>query len=455
MKEENPKNLREKFTQWLDHLQQESWQLEMIISGLSLALIAGVYDNVEALSAASVQWRASSDIASYLSNLPIVIFLGWFFLLINLCIHLLLRGLWIATLGLRYVSGDIDYHKLGYNEKFSGFLKRRIGDFDSYIERLEKLCSSIFAFTFLIIFSITSFMLFITIVGFFSNILSNFIVYLGDFSPDRSFRKYISIPFFLMGLIYFIDFISLGWFKKRKKYFGWYMPVYRLVSWLTLANIYRPIYHNFADNKFGRIFAYLLIPYIVIFVVFFSFYIETHKYLAEDRADLYSFGRNDYDDKIEEADINRFLSHASIPSPYVKNGFLEIYLPYVPVRDDKVLDSICEHREMMKNLGIESSIYLGFSEGQDSADIENKKWEEEAAYSLDCLQKLWRISVNDSIIAEPDYLLISKTNKKGLKAVLDVDYAERGHHILKLERQYLKDEKLNYKLDEIIHFWKE
>ncbi len=77
-------------------------------------------------------------------------------LLICLIIHVLLRGVWIAAIGLRYVSGDIDYAKLRYQPRFTDWLAHHIGSFDDYIERLERYCSILFSVAFLIIFCFLS-----------------------------------------------------------------------------------------------------------------------------------------------------------------------------------------------------------------------------------------------------------------------------------------------------------
>ena len=66
-------------------------------------------------------------------------------IILNLIIHVVLRSLWIGALGLRYISGDIDIEKLNYSKRFTNYLKKKIGSFDDYIEKLEKLCSVIFA----------------------------------------------------------------------------------------------------------------------------------------------------------------------------------------------------------------------------------------------------------------------------------------------------------------------
>ena len=80
-------------------------------------------------------------------------------------IHVILRGLWIGALGLRYVSGDIEFDKLNYQNKFTGYLKKKIVSFDRYVARLENYCSVMFAVSFLLIFYVISiFMVIISIV---------------------------------------------------------------------------------------------------------------------------------------------------------------------------------------------------------------------------------------------------------------------------------------------------
>jgi len=62
-----------------------------------------------------------------------------FIMIFNLIIHIVLRGLWIGALGLRYVSGEIDYDNLNYSEKFTNYLKKKVGSFDNYIWKVRKL----------------------------------------------------------------------------------------------------------------------------------------------------------------------------------------------------------------------------------------------------------------------------------------------------------------------------
>ena len=170
-KQNEPKD-RKSFQSLLEKLQQDSWQLELLISGFVIFLLLGAWDPLRDLQANS-QYLSNSIRNSFAIQVPIMIlFLGWIFLIFNLFLHVLFRGLWISTLGLRYVSGDIDYKSLKYTSRFSAYLRKRIGTFDRYIERLENLCSVIFAFTFLIIFVFISMGLFILLIGLLGNGLS-------------------------------------------------------------------------------------------------------------------------------------------------------------------------------------------------------------------------------------------------------------------------------------------
>jgi len=218
------------FKDWIDGLQQESWQLEMIVSGLSIAFLFNGYQYLRELGDGSIIWMMTSPTSLILSISLLFFPFAIIFLILNLCVHLFCRALWIGTIGLRSVSGDIDYERLAYNQQFTNYLKARIGDFDRYIQKLEDFCSLIFSFTFLIAFCIISAILFfvtLMILGFIISFLFELIL------PTKIvdiISIIFTIFFTLAGLLYFIDFFTLGFFKKRKRFSAWYMPIYRFVS---------------------------------------------------------------------------------------------------------------------------------------------------------------------------------------------------------------------------------
>ena len=72
-----------------------------------------------------------------------------------LTIYLGLRGFWVGILGLSSVYPDgINIKKLNFNDRFTNDLKKY--NFIHFIINIDNICSSIFAFTFLLSFSIIS-----------------------------------------------------------------------------------------------------------------------------------------------------------------------------------------------------------------------------------------------------------------------------------------------------------
>ena len=418
------------FKQLLERLQQDSWQLELLISGFVIFLLIGAEEGLSDLLNRSNFLISSFENGEYFLLPLAFLYVGWLFLLCNLILHVLLRGLWISTIGLRYVSGDIEFDSFKYRPKFVRYLKRRIGSFDHYIERLEDLCSVIFAFTFLIVFIVISLSLFLFIVIFSGETLNH----LADRMDGGAWRWLFRLPVFLLlfsGLIYFFDFITQGLLKRSKWLGGIYYPIYWVMSLLTLSFIYRPMYYNLIDNKFGRRVGFLLVPYIVLALFIFSIQFETHPFFPESYAEDFTFDQAHYEDLREE---ENYITKASIPSKYVENGFLEVFIPYVPKSEDSILHRICPEfiphkknrvRTSMVNIVYESTREI--SEKSDSA--------------FQCLTQLYRIQINDSLYQDLDYLLYDHGNfiGRGLKTILDVQYLARGPHRVEILRQHIQN----------------
>lgn len=436
------KDKNKSFTKWLEILQQESWQLELLISGFSIFLLAESYESVHNLDYQISLLLSGSAYYQFL-YIPYQVMLGaWYVLIINLILHVLLRGLWISTIGLRYVSGDIDFNKLNISPKFDRFLRTNILSFDLYIRQLEKLCSSVFGFTFLIIFILISGGLFV--VGIFILVITME----GVSTRFGDLWVLVIVPFLLLyllgGFIYFLDFITLGWIKRKKEIAGFYYPIYRFFSVITLAFIYRPIYYNLLDNKFGRNIVLFLIPYLIGFTLIASLTVNLHAYLPGNRT-LQSISNNFYDDTSED----RSSYSASISSKFVKNGFVQLFLPYVARNDDKVIEAICPDLKPAKT-GI-------FFFGNNDPLRNNMN----ADLALDCHTQRFKIYVNDTPLNNLKYRFHEHPTRKniGLLTVLDVGYLPRGEHAIKVDVKILQNsngkDTLFFSESVVIPFWKE
>jgi len=286
------------FSEWLEQLQQESWQLELLISGLALF---GIWESRGLLQRLEyyVDVNVTSEYEFYVEALILVFWGGWAIFMCNLLIHIIVRALWIGAIGLRYVSGDIDFDELNYSEIFRRYFKKRIGGFDEYIERLEKLSSVIFSFTFLLFLLLFSFFFVNLVFGVLVSILRQ----LTDAGTDAPSGAVIAFgfAFYGLGLLVFIDFITLGAFKKvkDKTFSRIYFWLYRFFSFISLSSIYRPLLLNFIDDKYTRRLLFIAIPYTLLVLFGFSM-ISFERY-----SHMPSFSSNhDYERYIDRVSID-------------------------------------------------------------------------------------------------------------------------------------------------------
>ncbi|MCF8247668.1 MAG: hypothetical protein K9J37_21540 [Saprospiraceae bacterium] len=439
---------KNKLAKWLDKIQQDSWQLELVVSGFSIFLMLGA---LEALSDAKLDMNLAlsgmGTSGNFISVAWGILMSASLFVLINLVLHVIMRGLWISAIGLRSVSGDIDFEKLNLAPRFDSFIRRKTVNFDTYIERLENLCSIVFAFTFLIVFVIISVGAWVLLLGLTTK--------LGlEYLPKPVSEPFIISGYLIIvisGFIYMLDFITLGWVKRRKWFSRIYYPIYRFYGIITLAGLYRPMYYNLIDNKLGRRAGFLLIPYIMLTFWLMSLRIDSHIWFPEDIRTT-GIRKSLYDDmRPEKSEVGS----ASLPSKYVKNGFADLFIRYFPSNDDAILATKCPEIKPSKTSGFGSDIVISVN-GKELA-----KNEHFPAQSLDCFASIYEVSINDSILQQPKFRFLEHPNlgEMGLLCILDVQYLPRGEHeilVRKLGQDTTKNSEALLLKDFIrVPFWKE
>lgn len=339
------------FSEWLEKLQQESWQLELLISGLALF---GIWESKSTLYKIEyfIDVNSISEIAMIADLFTSLLWTSWFIFLFNLLIHIIIRGFWIGAIGLRYVSGDIDFDDLNYSDKFTAFFKKRIGSFDSYIERLEKISSVLFSFTFLLFFMLLSFVMFVVVWIILYSILNHFF----PEQPGKAPVVIITFGFiyWLIGFLVMIDFFTLGAFKKiNEKYIsGFYFYIYRFYAIVSLSFIYRPLLLNFIDNRYTRRLFFLSIPYTLILIgvrtldvskfVFFPSY-ETkssfHTEMVEESVNwrYYDDLREEYHrtfDPNREDLLKEKIKYISLANYECDQDYLKFFVEYIDEDND-------------------------------------------------------------------------------------------------------------------------
>jgi len=305
------------FKKLLVKLQEESWQLELIISGFA---IFGLFSAIESINVAGE--TASIEGNTFYVTLHATALISCSILLFNLLLHVILRGLWIGTIGLRYVSGDIDYDTLKYSKKFTKYLKKRVGSFDKYISNLENYCSIIFAISFLLIFYVLAF----TLTIFSIYIITTFTI--NNDSLPEALGNSIGVPlilFVVFGmLLTFIDFITQGWLKKKQWLSKIYFPFYWVFSFITLSFLYRPLVYNFLDNKFCRRLSFVLVPlFFIISIMTTINYRNSNYWTTSDVSSGIYANNSNYENLLINKDD--FIDVVAIPSKVISDSYLKIF----------------------------------------------------------------------------------------------------------------------------------
>lgn len=425
-----------KFKELLDKLQQESWQLELLISGFA---IFGLFSALEPISNALNEAVA---LESYNKILYILARVSCYVLIVNLIIHVVLRGLWIGAIGLRYVSGEIDYESLNYKKKFTDHLKKKVGSFDKYIGTLENYCSILFAVTFLFLFYIISFFMIILIILF----ASNFFIESGYFSRiiGVTLLGFFSLFFLFLALFVFIDFITQGYLKKKEWTSFLYLPIYKVFSVITLSFLYRPLVYNFLDNKFGKRITLILIPIYIL-----AFFLTTLNNVRSNYISEYKYSNNNYANSNNYFNLlekNQYVKDAAIQSKIVKDNYLTIFIPFRKKIENYIIEQNKDLKPLKDRRGLKSDFIFKKSV--------NTKRDTLVSKYLKAFQKIYFLKI-DSIQLNSDFLVTKINNQLGFETVVSIKNIKEGRHLLNINKSVLSNKSKDLESEDVVNipFW--
>ncbi len=422
----------------LDELQVQSWQLELVISGFA---IFGLFSCLEPLQElAIVKSFDGSKVQSIFIN---TIYITCVLAIFNLILHVLLRGLWIGAVGIRSVSGDIDFEKLNMSKVFKTHLKNKIGSFDKYIINLENYSSILFGVTFLIAFITIAvslnFLIFIVFVEF---LVEN------DFLPFevKAVLSFILFPAFLIGhLITIIDFIFPGIVKRSQDVAKVYLPIYKVFSVLTLSFIYRPILYNLLDNKFGKKIIYGLIPIYGILLFLFSLVINPSNFFSKNHDSSIEFSnRRNYKDML--VNNKEFQKSTAIQSKTITDPFLQITIPYRKFIEDDIIKYDSLLKPETDERGYKPGISITFNNKKDTTKPKVKTY-------LKTINQMFQFQIDSTIVDSDLVIITNEQSRLDLEMFVDLLGYSRGKHLLTIKRKEFKIDSIYTEDWVTIPFW--
>ncbi len=398
-------------TKWLKHLQDGSWEPEILISGIVIYGLFKIFPYVDEL-----HLYLENYVSDFFSrgtvddNILVLLKISISWLIFGFISHLILRSFWVAYIGLSYVyKKDLDFNYLKYNKLYlKTIAKQKPITFN--IEKLESICSTIFSISILFFMNVLGLIFLIAVIG-----LGVFL-WLELFPEKTDFTIFNNI---LQGVLIFsvIDYLTSGLLKRIPYLNKIYYPIYKVINILTLAPLYRKIYYTFITNhKKWKIFIFL--------ALFISITVMSALTIRFGLGNGLSLRPNAYGDQVmspqyylDEADKN--ISNVLwMPSQKVDSQTLEVFVVHTPMFEDKI-KSLCGFEQKIK---------------REDADVDNIK--------TDCLSEFYKLKIDDiTIKTTPFYTKSYKTKQDGLKYFIPVDSLARGQHNIKLYYNFYNKEK--------------
>lgn len=382
--------------QWLKNIQNNSWEPEILISGAIIIFLFSVNEYISSYA----QWVKFS-----LANPILTIILLWLpagINIIKICFisHLVLRGVWVAFVGLSYsYPKGVQKSKFKFKWRYQKFVEKENLPIDSVLY-LERICSTIYAFSFLMLLIILGSILTLSIPLLFMTV--------NDGSIEES-GILVSAFFLLTLFLYLIDSILFGVFRRNKIIGMLYYPIYIFYHHITLARFYRNILYTFlANNSKWKIIS------LICFLIFIG--------VLDKNLDSSSFsGTRIYEplganQKIvsshyeEHLTAESMIGKAVIPSEIINSAFLKVFIPY--------------HKQ-----------YDHFFKNINSINLDSIKKVDPDNYNehvLSCFSSNWKFKIDTFPMF--DYKVFFSTHnitkQEGFIYYIDISSLPSGNHVL-------------------------
>jgi hypothetical protein len=366
---------------WLKRVQENSWEPEILISGLALAFIFAFPAQIYELATYLVQEKG----VHFIGGILVFIYLSFvvniykiFFLL-----HLCLRFAWVGTVGLSYAfpRGVIkeNLFKISQNQEFRNP--------NELVLSLERICSMAFGFPLMLSLIFLPITAYLMVLG---------TIYL-----------WLDLPFIVVyGLFLFsllIPVFTMLNGKKSKHKTGYTTSLVGSISAAYASNI-----GKWKTNfYFLGVFA-ISIPFVISDSKGILMYANAASLNIEEEE-----WTNESSFHFSNTENNRRFARAQFERSQVGKDQAALFVAYYK-EDENHIRKLNEHH----------SVAL------DSLD-----------FSLESDPDLYRVYLNDSLIVTPPWqkVLVNQSNQKAYKTYVPLNDLDTGFHTLRLEKVSLAD----------------
>ncbi len=361
--------------------------------------------------------------------------------------HFLLRGFWVAVMGLRSVyPGGMQLDKLDQGEIYRKYYEERLMSLEEIEARIDRLAASIFAFVFL-------FLLIVAMLTAWSAV-----AWVIAFAVAKIAGTDAVIMPVLVGL--FAVFAVLQRFvtsvdKKSKK--GPVSPrserlatrILKPLHYLTLNFVYAPVFFTFASYSSRRKMTLLLVSfaYAMLGVFLFSF-LHARGVVGFDSYIYYPSQAREHQlraahyDTLRNRDVP--VSEPTIQSEVVEGPYLRLFVPYDAREDNDRVRALCPNVAPLRGDGV------FFAR---TAKVPPPRMAQLNA----CFDRLYQIALDGRIVEKPGFVFHRHPQGQvaGRLALLPIGSLPPGRHLLTVRHTPLPRVKNDRSADEFfIPFWR-
>lgn len=344
---------------WLKNLQENSWELELLISG-------GAIFSLFQFSDLWLGWIETIRITSSLPGAAIFMIIGMFgikILTIGFILHLSFRAFWLAMVCINFVyPSGIQKEKTKLKAPFKDNYKQN-SDLQHQIMNVDKLCGTV------MFMSITYAVCLIGLLfSFFVITTIPILIYENTgFGIIETLNLFLLISF----TIYVLDLLSFGLLRKVPFLTYILFPFFKVFDFITLRFIYKKplllLHSNI--NKVKLISSTTLFLLFAISFTYLSVYRIMHwPNVFDSREYKFQMAKSEYlsSSCYRDENKNELYSRVNIQSKIIHDNYLEVFILYRK-NYDFILDNLSSDK---KDLLFEDLIKIKI----DEEELENIEW---------------------------------------------------------------------------------
>ena len=319
---------------WLKKIQENSWELELLISG-------GAIFSLFQLSDSWVHWIESLvEFSSFMGYTEILLIgtLGIELLKIGFIIHIILRAIWLSMVCVNYVYPEgINKEKINWKKPFKADVQEK-EDLQSPIISVDRYCGIV------IYISISSAILLAGLIFCIFLFLSIPSILEWRFAYGLYFRVVV-----ISLILYVFDLITSGILRRIPFITYLTYPIFTLLDLFTLRKIIQRAGFLFISNipKFKFYLSAIVMLTIGLTLGYLNTYRTLHQPNVLDGRDyLYqlSNGMSIEPSFYRDEPVNKYRGNPSIQSKILHDNYLNIFIPY-NIYLDYFLDGLDETKE--------------------------------------------------------------------------------------------------------------